>query len=68
MTRVLIDTMFTYHLVDTDLGVKIFFEKEWGNRIMGTLILKWGVAVPYAQFSCRGCFIFYCFLMTKNSF
>lgn len=51
MTRVLIDTMFAYHLADTDLGVKIFFEKEWGNRIMGTLILKWGVAVPYAQFS-----------------
>ena len=67
-----IDSMFVYHFVHTDLRVEIFLEKE-GAAENGSVDFKIGYTGTSAhlywrlkKISCRVCLPFYCFFGDKK--
>ena len=66
-----IDIMFVYHFVDSDLKIEIFFEKEGLAENGGvdfeigdigtSALLYWRLK----KISCKACLLFYCILATK---
>ena len=69
-----IDIMFVYHFVDSDLKIEIFFEKEGLAENGGvdfeigdigtSALLYWRLK----KISCKACLLFYCILATKIAF
>ena len=71
---VVIESRFVYHIVDPDLRVETFFEKNGAAENGGVdfEIGEIGTSVHLycrsRKFFCRACLLCYCFLVTKVAF